>query len=179
MRGNQGWSTRPRDTSRRTGRPSTGQRPQHQVRAWPDEWELVQRFVQHVRRDEDAVRAALAELDKEKQEAELMEYLMRDYFATMEHDADMRYSDDHGEDAPEVAGIDERAREDGTNFLSAFHEAFPESKTDGGSLYVARIYDDAELPENERKWIASGDWFTDATATIAEGVDGTFWVFFE
>ena len=178
-RGNQGWSTKPRDAHRRTGRPATGQRPQHQVRAWSEEWELVRRFVQHVRRDEVAARVALDELDRKQREVEIMDELMKDYFATMEQDAEMRYADDHDEDAPEVAGIDDRARADGEKFLQAFHVAFPESKTEGGSLYVARVYDDVDLPEAERKWLSKDKWLTDATAEIAEGVDGKFWIFFE
>lgn len=63
--------------------------------------------------------------------------LEKDYFATMLHDAEGRYADEHGEDAPATEGFDERAKEDGNRFIAAFHEAFPDSETDGGSLYIA------------------------------------------
>ena len=84
-----------------------------------------------------------------------------------------------GEYAPEAEGIDERALKEGGAFLAAFHAAFPESQTEGGTLYIARLYDDADLPEAERVWLNQEDWYTDATATVGEGVDGKYWVFFE
>lgn len=108
-----------------------------------------------------------------------LDELKKDYFATMQQDAEHSYEDEHGDYAPEPEGFDDRALKDGEEFLRSFHEAFPDSKTEGGNLYIGRLYDDADLPKDERKWLASDDWYTDATATIGEDVDGKYWVFFE
>jgi len=63
-KGNQGWSTKPKDGSP-AGRPvTTGTRPQHQVRAWEDEWQLIREFVTYVRRDAVAAEDALLALKK-------------------------------------------------------------------------------------------------------------------
>lgn len=117
--------------------------------------------------------------NEEEENDMTIDELEKDYFATMLRDAEGRYADEHGEDAPATEGFDERAKEDGNRFIAAFHEAFPDSETDGGSLYIARLYDDADLPEAEREWFADDHWFTDATATISESVDGRVMLFFE
>jgi len=67
-KGNQGWSTKPKDGSP-AGRPvTTGTRPQRQVRAWDGEWELIREFVTYVRRDavaaEDALHALKERFEK-------------------------------------------------------------------------------------------------------------------
>lgn len=95
-----------------------------------------------------------------------MDELEKDYFDTMLEDAEHRYCDEHGEDAPAILGVDARAKEDGEAFLKAFREEFPDSTTEGGSLYIARLYDDVDIPEDEREWLRRDDWYTDATASI-------------
>lgn len=108
-----------------------------------------------------------------------LEELERDYFATLQEDAEKHYEEEQGEYAPEVEGVDERALKDGRAFLADFHASFPQSRTEGGDLYIARIYDDSDLPADERAWLTQEDWYTDATATVGEGIDGRYWVFFE
>ena len=61
MRGNKGWSTAPG-----AGRPvTTGTRPQHQVRAFPEEWELIKNFSVLVKKDLERARAVYEAVRKQ------------------------------------------------------------------------------------------------------------------
>ena len=52
MRGNQGWSTAGRAGRPRLSHPADSKtRPQHQVRAYDDEWEVIKRFAALAKRD--------------------------------------------------------------------------------------------------------------------------------
>lgn len=110
-----------------------------------------------------------------------MDALEKDYFATMEQDAYQRYKEEHDDlYLPTHIEIDERAKQDGMAFLTAFRKAFPDdTDTEGGELYLERVYgDEVDMSKDIRQWIDK-DWSTDATVSIDEAIDGGLRIFFE
>lgn len=108
-----------------------------------------------------------------------MENHLKEYLAIMGQDASMQYQDEHGKEPPDAFDVDERAMEDAKAVIKAFYEKFPDSKTDGGEVYLERVYgDEVAMPKEEREWIRK-NCLTDATAVIGESVDGDIRLFFE
>lgn len=105
---------------------------------------------------------------------------LKDYLDTMAQDAHMQYIDEHADsELPDSIPFDDRARQDAEAVVKAFYEAFPDTKTEGGEVYLERVYgDEVKMPKDERAWIAE-KYATDATASIDESVDGGFHIFFE
>lgn len=109
----------------------------------------------------------------------MMDEHLKDYLAIMEQDAHMKYADEHEDDLPDKIEFDERAKADAEAVVKAFYEAFPDSETEGGVVYLERVYgDEVAMPKAEREWLKK-NWWTDASTTIGESVEGGLRIFFE